>query len=65
MIIFNNQSHKKNKKQNTKLNPINQNRVLKNTKLYQAKIEMQEKKIHQKIEGERVREKEWEITTFL
>ena len=50
MIIFNNQSHKKNKNknkklktQNTKLYPINQNRILKNTKLYQAKIEMQEK----------------------
>ena len=45
MIIFNNQSHKKKKKKtyNTKLNPINQNRVLKNTKLYQAKIEIQEK----------------------
>ena len=41
MIIFNNQSHKKIK--NTKLNPINPNRVLKNTKLYQAKIDMQEK----------------------
>ena len=44
MIIFDNQSHKKKKKTyNTKLNPINQNRVLKNAKLYQAKIEMQEK----------------------
>ena len=43
MIIFNNQSHKKkNLKHKTKY-PINQNRVLKNTKLYQAKIEMQEK----------------------
>ena len=47
MIIFNNQSHKKNikkkKLKNTKLNPNNQNRVLNNTKLFQAKIEMQEK----------------------
>ena len=43
MIIFNNQSHKKKNIQKKKLNPINQNRVLKNTKLYQAKIEMQEK----------------------
>ena len=44
MIIFNNQSHKKKKTfKKKKLNPINQNRVLKNTKLYQAKIEMQEK----------------------
>ena len=31
------------KKKNTKLNFINQNRILKNTTLYQAKIEMQEK----------------------
>ena len=53
MIIFNNQSKKKTL--NTKLNPINRNRVLKDTKFYQAKIEMQgKKKIHQKIEGERV-----------
>ena len=44
MIIFNNQSHKKKKhSKKKKLNPINQNRFLKNTKLYQAKIEMQEK----------------------
>ena len=38
MITFNNQSNKK-----KKLNFINQNRILKNTTLYQAKIEMQEK----------------------
>ena len=37
MIAFNNQSNKKKKKF------INQNRILKNTTLYQAKIEMQEK----------------------
>ena len=47
MIIFNNQSHKKikinKKKLKTQLNPINQNRVLKNTKLYQAEIGIQEK----------------------
>ena len=50
MITFNNQSNKK-----KKLNFINQNRILKNTTLYQAKIEMQEKKkFHQKIEVERV-----------
>ena len=37
MITFNNQSNKKKKIF------INQNRILKNTTLYQAKIEMQEK----------------------
>ena len=45
MIIFNNQSHKKKKKNlKHKTKSHNQSRVLKNTKLYQAKIEMQEKK---------------------
>ena len=37
---------------------------MKNIKNYQPKVEMQEKKIHQKIEREREREREKERTFF-